>query len=79
MSDRKRNTKAPYKRPTASFAFAEANSSHIPTPTETELSTGFIEWGRQNKYPWYLNDLRYNNAIHGGIIEHKINYITSGS
>lgn len=78
MSDRKRNTRPAPKRPTASFAFAEANSTNIPTPVETELATGFIEWGKQNKYPWYLNELRYNNAIHGGIIEHKINYITAG-
>lgn len=83
--DRRKHNRRPNRQPGASkkvheprLQFVANNSVNIPAPKEKELTTGFIEWGKSNTYPLYLNELRYNNAIHGGIIEHKINYITAG-
>lgn len=43
-------------------------------PTET-LSKGIVKWGDNNDYPYFLNSLYVNSAIHGGIINGKIKRI----
>jgi len=42
-----------------------------------KLARGFIKWGENNDYPYFLNSLFVNSAIHGGIINSKIQMINS--
>lgn len=56
--------------------FREANK---PEPIETvNKSDGIVKWGSDNLYPQWLNGLVYDNPVHGGIIEQKRKFITSG-
>jgi hypothetical protein len=50
----------------------------VPQPTEKKGNEGWVKWGKDNLYPQFLNRLFYQSAIHGGIINSKIKYI-SGS
>ena len=43
-------------------------------PTET-IAKGIVNWGDNNDYPYFLNSLFVNSAIHGGIINGKIKRI----
>jgi len=49
----------------------------VPQPIET-LKDGFVKWGSDNLYPQFLMGLFYNSPVHSGIINGKVNYITSG-
>lgn len=54
-------------------------SANLPTNDEDEnKQIGFYKWGKNNDYPNYLNRLYEDSAIHGGIINHKIDYLISG-
>jgi len=41
-------------------------------------NNGRINWGKDNLYGQFLNGLYYDNSVHGGIINQKVNFITSG-
>jgi hypothetical protein len=41
-------------------------------------NSGRINWGKDNLYAQFLNGLYYDNSVHGGIINQKVNFITSG-
>lgn len=47
-------------------------------PVEKISQKGWIEWGEDNIYPQHLNSWAYDNAVHGGIINQKIRFITAG-
>lgn len=55
--------------------FREANR---PEPTETVERSGLVKWGDRNLYPQFLNQLYYENPVHGGIINQKVKFITAG-
>lgn len=40
--------------------------------------TNIIQWGKDNQYPYFLNDLMESSPLHGGIIEGKTLFITRG-
>jgi hypothetical protein len=46
--------------------------------TEKIENSGRINWGKDNLYGQFLNGLYYDNSVHGGIINQKVNFITSG-
>jgi hypothetical protein len=52
--------------------------AHKPEPTEKIDQKGMVKWGDKNLYPQFLNSLYYNNPVHGGIINQKVKFITSG-
>jgi len=73
---RRRRRPAPNK---GDHSFLKAKKSSIPVPVEkVNKKTFTIDWGVNNLYPYYLNFLAKNNPIHGGIIEAKVHYISSG-
>lgn len=45
---------------------------------ESDNKKGWVNWGAKNLYPQYLNYLYANETDHGGIVNGKVNYITSG-
>ena len=47
-------------------------------PIEKEAREGWITWGEDNIHPQLLNSWRYDNAVHGGIINQKVRFITAG-
>lgn len=47
-------------------------------PIEKEAREGWIIWGEDNIHPQLLNSWRYDNAVHGGIINQKVRFITAG-
>lgn len=49
----------------------------IPEAVEKEKN-GLITWGEDNLYPQYLAKLYQDNSIHGGIINQKVKFLTSG-
>lgn len=56
-------------------------TKELPNETPRELKDkrlGIWKWGEDNLYPYYLSSLRYNCAIHGGIIQSKVHYTVSG-
>ena len=56
-----------------------AKKSNIPLPEQNgNRLLGIVEWGKDNMYPYFLNYLAKNNSIHGGIINAKVFYTTSG-
>jgi len=55
--------------------FREANK---PEPTEKIEKNGTVSWGVDNLYAQFLNGAYYDNPIHGGIINQKVKFITSG-
>lgn len=55
--------------------FREA--SH-PQPIEKIDKNGTVKWGTDNLYSQFLVGLMYDNPIHGGILNQKIKFITSG-
>ena len=59
----------------ASHIFREAE---VPQPIEKRDNNGWIKWGADNMYPQFLLGLYYNSPIHSGIINSKVQYITSG-
>lgn len=58
-----------------SHVFREAE---IPQPYEKKDNLGFTKWGSDNLYPQFLYRLLYESPIQSGIINSKVNYITSG-
>lgn len=58
------------------YIFREAK---IPQPQE-EISKkhGWCSWGSDNLYPQFLWKLFYESAIHSGIVNTKVTFITSG-
>lgn len=52
----------------------------VPKPTEIKNSgeLNYIKWGADNMYPHFLNTLREESATHGGIIDKKVFFMTSG-
>jgi DNA-binding Lrp family transcriptional regulator len=52
--------------------------AHKPEPTEKIDQKGMVKWGDRNLYPQFLNSLYYNNPVHGGVINQKVKFITSG-
>lgn len=55
--------------------YREANK---PEPKETIDKNGWVKWGEDNLYAQFLNRLYYENPVHGGIINQKVKFITSG-
>ena len=52
---------------------------NVENPTvEKERRTGSYKWGKDNLFPQYLSSLKYNCAIHGGIINSKVHYTVGG-
>lgn len=49
-----------------------------PQPFEKVESTGRVKWGKDNLYGQFLVGLAYDNPIHGGILNQKVTFITSG-
>ena len=47
-------------------------------PIEIVSRNGWVKWGDDNLQPQLYNSLAYDNAIHGGIINQKVNFITAG-
>jgi hypothetical protein len=43
-------------------------------PTES-IKKGIIYWGENNDYPYFLNSLYVNSAIHGGLVNSKVKRI----
>ena len=58
--------------------FIQKNIS-IPSPIENDNEKdNIINWGMDNYYPYFINFLYQNSAIHSGIINSKVHYTTSG-
>tara|TARA_R110000868_G_scaffold279203_1_gene539267 strand:- start:14748 stop:16595 length:1848 start_codon:yes stop_codon:yes gene_type:complete len=55
--------------------FREASQ---PQPIEKIDKNGTVKWGVDNLYSQFLVGLMYDNPIHGGILNQKIKFITSG-
>lgn len=55
--------------------FREASQ---PQPVEKIDKNGTVKWGTDNLYSQFLVGLMYDNPIHGGILNQKIKFITSG-
>jgi len=56
-----------------------AKNISIPKPTEKDNKKDLIvNWGVDNYYPYFLNFLYQNSAIHSGVINAKVHYTTSG-
>lgn len=52
---------------------------NVENPTiEKDRRTGSYKWGKDNLFPQYLASLKYNCAIHGGIINSKVHYTIGG-
>lgn len=47
-------------------------------PSEIVAREGWVKWGNDNLYPQFLWKLYYESPIHGGVINSKVTYITSG-
>jgi len=62
------------KRQGGSYVFREAK---IPQPVET-IKKQTVFWGADNLYPQFLFKLYYESPIHGGIVNSKVTFITSG-
>jgi hypothetical protein len=45
--------------------------AQVPQPIEKEVR-GFVQYGKDNLYPQFLNSLYYDNPIHQGIINQKV-------
>ena len=59
--------------------FLTVKGSSIPLSIqEYDTKDGVVKWGKKNEYPYYLNYLAKSNPIHGGIINAKITFTTSG-
>lgn len=59
--------------------FLTVKGSSIPLSIqEYDTKEGVVKWGKKNEYPYYLNYLVKSNPIHGGIINAKITFTTSG-
>ena len=64
------------KRHGGSYSFREAK---VPQPTElVDKSKSLMKWGADNLYPQFLFKLYYEEPTHGGIINSKVTFITSG-
>lgn len=63
------------KKPFGSYQFREAD---VPQAIEVTDKKGFVKWGKDNLYPQFLFKLAYEEPIHGGIINSKVTFITSG-
>ncbi len=60
-------------------SYFSAKGSKIPEPIETNDSqNNVINWGKKNFYPYFLNYLAKNNAMHSGILRSKVFYTVSG-
>lgn len=55
--------------------FREASQ---PQPIEKIDKNGTVKWGTDNLYSQFLVGLMYDNPIHGGILNQKVKFITSG-
>lgn len=47
-------------------------------PIETISRSGWVKWGEDNLQPQFLNSLVYDNPVHGGIINQKVNFMVAG-
>ena len=47
-------------------------------PSEKVTNKGTVSWGDKNLYAQWLVSLKNNNPVHGGIINQKVKFITSG-
>jgi len=60
-------------------SYFSAKGSAIPEPLETNDSQmNVVKWGKKNFYPYFLNYLSKNNAMHSGILRSKVFYTVSG-
>lgn len=62
------------KKVRTGYSFREAK---VPQPIET-IKKDTVFWGADNLYPQFLFKLYYEEPIHGGIINSKVTFITSG-
>jgi hypothetical protein len=51
--------------------------AYVPESNE-KIKNGAVTWGKDNLYPQFLVSLYEDNPVHGGIINQKVNFITSG-
>lgn len=50
----------------------------VPEAIEEVSKKGWVKWGKDNLYPQFLWYLYYNSPIHQGIVNTKVDYISSG-
>lgn len=50
----------------------------VPEAIEEVSKKGWVKWGKDNLYPQFLWYMFYNSPIHQGIVNTKIDYISSG-
>lgn len=50
----------------------------ITEPIETITKKGWVDWGKDNLYPQYLNMLYQKSPIHGGIVNSKVKFVAGG-
>lgn len=54
------------------------NEIDIPEGVEEVSKKGWVKWGKDNLYPQFLWYMVYNSPIHQGIVNTKVDYISSG-
>lgn len=60
---------------TMKFSSIVSNIKEIPLPTEKVSKRGFVSWGDDNLYPYYLNELYQGSSLFQAIVATELNYI----
>lgn len=74
----KKSTNETVKHRKQGDVHAFASKVEHNAPTETINRGGWVEWGEDNLQPQLYNSLAYDSAVHGGIINQKVNFVTAG-
>lgn len=61
-----------------SASYNEFREVPLIEPSEVVTREGWVKWGSDNLYPQFLWKLYYESPIHGGVVNSKVTYITSG-
>ena len=61
-----------------SASYNEFREVPLIEPSEVVTREGWVKWGADNLYPQFLWKLYYESPIHGGVVNSKVTYITSG-
>ena len=61
-----------------SASYNEFREVPLIEPSEVVTREGWVKWGNDNLYPQFLWKLYYESPIHGGVVNSKVTYITSG-
>lgn len=59
---------------TLNFSMIATETKQIPLPTEKTTKRGFISWGDDNLYSYYLYDLYTHSSLFQGIVDMMVNY-----